>query len=87
MNAAGYIVFDNKGNIHGMGETAHAAWTDALKKFGQGASSLTTMRASRNLLSLVNARGGAVSWRRSMDDIACCPSEAEDEENAEGEDE
>jgi hypothetical protein len=39
------------------------------------------------LFAGANARGGAVGWRRSMDDIACCPSEAEDEEDAEGEDE
>jgi hypothetical protein len=87
VNAAGYIAFDSKGIIHGTGETADAAWSDALKTFGQGASSLTTMPATCNLLSLVNTRGGAVGWRRSMHDIACCPSEAEDEENEEEEDE
>jgi hypothetical protein len=87
VNAAGYIAFDNKGIIHGTGETADAAWTNAFKTLGQGASSLTIMPATRNLLSLVNTRGGAVGWRRSVHDIACCPSEAEDEENEEGEDE
>jgi hypothetical protein len=87
VNAAGYIAFDNKGIIHGTGETADAAWADALKTFGQGASGLTTMPATRNLLSLVSTRGGAVGWRRSMHDIACCPSEAEDEESDKEEDE
>jgi hypothetical protein len=87
VNAAGYIAFDSKGFIHGTGETADAAWVDALKTFGQGASGLTTIPATRDLLSLVNTRGGAVQWRRSMHDIACCPSEVEDEESEEEEDE
>lgn len=84
MNAAGYIAFDNKGIIHGTGETAKAAWTDAFNSLGQEANHLTTMPATRNLLSLVSAQGGAVGWRRSKDDIACCPVEAEAEEDPDG---
>ena len=86
MNAAGYIAFDNQGIIHGTGETPKAAWTDAFNALGQEANRLTTMPATRDLLSLVNAQGGAVGWRRSKEDIACCPSEAEDEEDPEDED-
>ena len=87
MNAAGYIAFDNKGIIHGTGETPKAAWTDAFNTMGQEANHLTTMPATSSLLSLVNTQGGAVGWRRSKDDIACCPGEAEVEDDEDRKDE